>query len=134
MNTPRYSQIVPLERLAPAMYQDLLPLYHPRHRETIDRPLRTHCREGTLRHWRIYPKQHRVYLFRPCSTVPLAREHTNDEIYLLCRLGYWSVRLTIAQESGFMNEEDWLTYLNSDFRRTLFKCLRETRPHLQAKL
>lgn len=127
----KYHQIVPLERLSAAIYLDLLPLYSPGTRSDYDKVLRNHCRTTTQNHWKIYPKKHRVELFRPWAICTLDREYTADEIYLLCRLGWWNDRHQLCKETGFLHEEDWLKYLNANFRRTLFECCRETRPKPQ---
>lgn len=128
MITTKYHQIVPLERLAPAIYLDLHALYATDTRTIVDLPLRKHCRDTVNRHWRIYPTQMHVQLFQPKAIVPMERDYTDDEVYLLCRMGLWEERHAKCKQIGFLWEEDWLKYLNANFRRTCFECAQKTRP------
>lgn len=128
MITTKYYQIVPLERLAAAIYLDLQTLYNTVDRPRIDRELRTHCREVVNRHWKIYPQTLHVQLFQPKAIVPMTRDYTDEEIYLMCRMGIWEERHARCKQIGFLWEEDWLKYLNCNFRRTCFECAQKTRP------
>lgn len=124
----KYYAIVPLERLAPAIYLDLQKLYNTQDRTEIDQALRRHCRLVVLRHWRLYPTTQYAQLFQPTEVIPIERDYTEDEIYLLCRLGFWEKRHAAAKQTGFLWEDDYLKFLQADFRRTCFECAQKTRP------
>ena len=128
MISTKYHQIVPLERLAPAIYLDLQTLYNTLDRPVVDKALRKHCREVVNRHWRIFPTTCQPQLFQPRAIIPMERDYTGDELYLLCRMGLWEERHRQCKQTGFLWEEDWLKYLNTTFRRTCFECAQKTRP------
>lgn len=116
------------EAIAMAMYPHLLKMYHVSARSAVAAALHDHVKKTFERHWRIYQLSLQPKLWNPPHCESLDREHEPWEEYLLRRTNLWEGRLTIARLMGYDEEEDFIRFINRDFRYSLWQTIWRTRP------
>ena len=118
------------ERIACEIYPHLLKSYHVSIRTDMAQPLRLHVKRTFERHWILYEHSLHAVLWGPNVCHPIVRPHELWEEYLLTRANLWKNRLTIARLIGYDHEEEFIRFVNRDFRQTLWQACWRTRPRI----
>lgn len=116
------------EAIALAMYPHILKTYNVRVRYDMREPLHQHVKKTFERHWHLYQLSLHPVLWGPTRCEPLDREHEPWEEYLMRRTNLWEGRLTIGRMLGYDEEEQFIRFVNRDFRFTLWESIWRTRP------